>query len=84
MVRGENLASGDETSSTYPTATLGGRRVPVRASTDSRPLCVAVPHGHGASLEDEPLNVVLDPDAAITMRLRVQPGTHVARGALHV
>ena len=50
----------------YSQATLGRRRVPVRASVYGGHLCVAVPHERSAALHDQPLTIALDPVIAIT------------------
>jgi hypothetical protein len=84
LVSGENLAPAGEGSHGYPSATVGGRRVPVRAAEDGRRLYVAVPHGPDDLLDDRPLTVALDPDATITMRLRMEPRPDDAAEELHV
>lgn len=84
LVSGENLAPTGGAPSEYPRATLGRRRVPVRASEDGSRLYVAVPHGPDDALHNQPLTVALDPDAAITMRLRMEPRPHHAAEELHV
>jgi hypothetical protein len=84
LVSGEHLVPPGEASPGYPRATFGGRRVPVRATPDGGRLYVAVPHGRDDVLHDRPLTVALDPDAAITMRLRMEPTPHDAAEEIHV
>jgi len=76
MVTGENLAAAGNAG--FPQATLGRRRVPIRASDDGGHLYVAVPHEPGGDLHDQPLTVALDPRTAITMRLQLstEPRPH--------
>jgi hypothetical protein len=83
LVTGENLAPGDGAAG-YPRARLAGRQLPVRASEDGERLYVAVPHDPGEPLDDQPLTVSLDPDAEITMRLRMERQPHDHAEELHV
>ncbi|MGH2152868.1 hypothetical protein, partial [Enterococcus faecalis] len=76
LITGENLGPGRATPADYPRARLGRRQVPARASQDGARLYVAVPHDQDERLDDQPLTVALDPNAEITMRLRMERQPH--------
>jgi hypothetical protein len=84
LITGENLGPAGSGAPEYPRARLGRRQVPVRASEDGARLYVAVPHDHEQRLDDQALTVALDPDAEITMRLRLEHEPHSHAEEPHV